>query len=93
MNPDCHPIEQQARQDALEAAYLTDGRDNPAHPHHSTYTALMTAEPEAPATPTLEDQLATWWRSSYPNATINNQTAAMMVAFGAWLLEQQEQSR
>ena len=87
---DCNPVEQQARQDALDAAYLTDGRDNPAHPLHSLYTGLMVTEP-TPAAPSLEDQLAAWWRSSYPNANLNNQTAAMMVAFGAWLLEQQGQ--
>lgn len=44
MNPDCNPIEQQARQDRLEAAYIADGRDNPDHPLHSTYTALLTDE-------------------------------------------------
>lgn len=44
MNPDCNPIEQQARQDLLEAAYLASGRaDLPqGHPLHSTYTGLLT---------------------------------------------------
>lgn len=41
MNPDCNPIEQQARQDRLEAAYTADGRHDPAHPAHSTYTGLF----------------------------------------------------
>ena len=40
MSDTCDPSEQQARQDRLEAAYLADGRDNPDHPHYSTYTAL-----------------------------------------------------
>lgn len=34
--------------------------------------------------PTLEDLLAEWWRDSYPHASaINNQTAALIVAFAA----------
>lgn len=40
MNPDCNPVEQQARQDELDARYLEDGRDNPAHPFHALYTGL-----------------------------------------------------
>ena len=40
MSSPCDPREQQARQDSLDAAYLADGRDNPEHPHYSTYTAL-----------------------------------------------------
>jgi hypothetical protein len=40
MSTTCDPSEQQARQDRLEAAFLADGRDNPDHPHFSTYTAL-----------------------------------------------------
>jgi hypothetical protein len=86
---DCHPIEQQARQDALDAAYAADGRHDPQHPCHSTYTALMSTEPEAPAAPSLEDQLAAWWRQSYPNATLNPQTGQMMVAWATWLLAEQ----
>jgi hypothetical protein len=36
---------------------------------------------------TLEDLLAEWWRDSYPHAQpINNQTAALIVAFAAWVL-------
>lgn len=44
MNPDCNPIEQQARQDRLEAAYQASGRaDLPAgHSLKSTYTGLLT---------------------------------------------------
>lgn len=40
--------------------------------------------------PHLEDLLAQWWRESYPNANLNSQTAAMMVAFARFVLEQQE---
>lgn len=44
MNPDCNPIEQQARQERLEAAYQASGRDQlpTGHPHKSTYTGLLT---------------------------------------------------
>ena len=44
MNPDCNPIEQQAVQDRLEAAYAASGRDQlPAgDPLKSTYTGLLT---------------------------------------------------
>ena len=44
MTPDCNPIEQQERQDRLEAAYQASGRaDLPAgHPLKSTYTGLLT---------------------------------------------------
>jgi hypothetical protein len=44
MNPDCNPIEQQARQDRLEAAYAASGRaDLPnCDPLKSTYTGLLT---------------------------------------------------
>ena len=44
MNPDCNPMEQQARQDRLEAAYQASGRaDLPnGHPLKSTYTGLLT---------------------------------------------------
>jgi hypothetical protein len=44
MNPDCNPIEQQARQDRLEAAYQASGRDQlpTGHKHKSTYTGLLT---------------------------------------------------
>lgn len=44
MNPDCNPIEQQARQDRLDAAYEASGRaDLPdGSPLKSTYTGLLT---------------------------------------------------
>jgi hypothetical protein len=44
MNTDCNPIEQQARQDRLEAAYQASGRDQlpDGSPLKSTYTGLLT---------------------------------------------------
>ena len=44
MNPDCNPIEQQERQDRLEAAYQGSGRDQlpDGNPLKSTYTSLLT---------------------------------------------------
>lgn len=36
-------IKQQARQDALDAAYEADGRNDPNHPMHALYTGLMVA--------------------------------------------------
>lgn len=36
----CDPIEQQARQDKLDERYAADGRHDPAHPRHATYTGL-----------------------------------------------------
>lgn len=84
MNPDCHPVDQQQRQDDLDTAYSADGRHDPSHPHHATYTALMAPNPE----PTLEDLLAQWWRDSFPNAPINSKTAELMVQFAAYALQQ-----
>lgn len=40
----CDPIKQQARQDLLEEAYALDGRDDPSHEHHLTYTGLAATE-------------------------------------------------
>lgn len=34
--------EQEGRQAALEALYEADGRHDPAHPHHSLFTGLVT---------------------------------------------------
>lgn len=90
LSNDCEPASQQTRQNALEAAYEANGRHDPAHPQHGLYTGLMVVEEPQP---TIEDQLAAWWRSSYPTATLNAQTGQMMAAFGAWLLEQQRQAQ
>ena len=35
-----NPIEEQLRQDRLEAWYKEDGRDDKAHPMHALYTGL-----------------------------------------------------
>lgn len=40
----CDPVEQQARQDQLDALYQADGRHDPAHPAHATYTGLVAAQ-------------------------------------------------
>lgn len=37
---ECHPTEQQKRQDALDALYKQAGRDRKSHPHYSMYTGL-----------------------------------------------------
>lgn len=42
MNNDCNPIEQQARQDRLEAAYEASGRADATDPMHNLYTGLLT---------------------------------------------------
>lgn len=34
-------LAQDARQAELEARYEADGRHDPAHPHHATYTGLV----------------------------------------------------
>lgn len=36
----CDPLEQQARQDHIDALYLKDDRDNPENAHCWTYTGL-----------------------------------------------------
>jgi hypothetical protein len=41
VNPDCNPIEQQARQDELNRRYEEDGRHDPEHPMHALYTGLV----------------------------------------------------
>ena len=40
----CDPSEQQARQDLLDMAYALDGRDDPGHDFHLTYTGLTETE-------------------------------------------------
>lgn len=45
------------------------------------------SDPNQLMAPTLEDLLAQWWRESYPNANLNNQTGALMCAFTRWVLE------
>jgi|GEM_PF-4205000 len=40
MDSNCNPVEQQAIQDRLDAWYKEDGRHDPRHPAHATYTGL-----------------------------------------------------
>lgn len=83
MNPDCNPIDQQQRQDALEAAYIADGRDNPSHPQHCLYGGL-----NIKAEATVEDLLQQWWKDSFPNAPINSKTGELMVQFANYVLQE-----
>lgn len=60
MNLDCHPVEQQARQDQLDALYEANGRHDPAHPAHATYTGLMavaSAERDTTSSDEIEEAL------------------------------------
>ena len=41
MNLDCHPVEQQTRQELLEWLYELDGRHDPSHQSHALYTGLF----------------------------------------------------
>ena len=61
---DCNPIEQQARQDQLEALYEADGRDNPEHPLHCLYSGLVAGQIEQLAAPVLGDYREAWDMSS-----------------------------
>lgn len=49
---ECHPIEQQARQDLLDELYLRSGRDRKSHPLYATYTGLWQEWTQATPTPT-----------------------------------------
>jgi hypothetical protein len=48
--PGCNPLIQQARQDRLDALYEQDGRHDPAHPAHQTYTGLWIGYGNEPCT-------------------------------------------
>jgi hypothetical protein len=37
----CDPVEQQLRQEHLDALYEADGRHDPKHPKHALYTGLL----------------------------------------------------
>jgi hypothetical protein len=45
----CDPVEQQARQDELDRLYAEDGRHDPKHPDHGTYTNLVFGAKDAMA--------------------------------------------
>ena len=49
MNHDCNPIQQQARQDQLDALYEADGRHDLSHPAHATYTGLVAGQQQQEA--------------------------------------------
>ena len=55
-NP-CNPAEQQARQDELDRFYEADGRHDPAHPHHATYTGLVATPEPSPATEASDETI------------------------------------
>jgi hypothetical protein len=54
-NNTCSATEQQARQDRIDEAYAADGRHDPGHPRHGTYTALVVPGPEPTVTIALSD--------------------------------------
>ena len=59
--------EQEARQRELDRLYEADGRHNPHHPHHATYTGL--AEPaDGPAVPEGRGPAAVTSEASPPDA-------------------------
>lgn len=41
--PACEPVEQENRQMRIDGLYQADGRDDPSHPQHGTYTGLAAA--------------------------------------------------
>jgi hypothetical protein len=65
MNSDCNPIEQGARQDRLEELYSADGRHDPAHPRHGTYTGLAEAERQQQRDKLISAAFSAWWQDSY----------------------------
>lgn len=44
---DCDPVEQQARQDELDALYKANGRESKEHPLHALYTGLVNVRSES----------------------------------------------
>jgi hypothetical protein len=40
VNKDCHPVEQQTRQELLDWLYEQDGRLDKSHPMYGLYTGL-----------------------------------------------------
>ena len=86
MNPNCNPIEQAARQERLEDLYAADGRHDPAHPQHGTYTGLAEAEREQQRDELINAAFSAWWQDSYgrpPGA----HAAMTHVAFAKHVLE------
>jgi hypothetical protein len=65
MSHDCNPVEQTARQDRLEELYTADGRHDPAHPMHGTYTGLAEAERQQQRDELISAAFSAWWQDSY----------------------------
>lgn len=78
------PVEEQKRQDQLEAWYKQDGRDDKSHPMHALYTGL--AEKYMKKELDVEALFREYWEGSYPNAPANKQSAASHVAFAQFVL-------
>jgi hypothetical protein len=78
------PVEEQKRQDQLEAWYKEDGRDDESHPMHALYTGL--AEKYMKKELDVEALFREYWEGSYPNAPANKQSAASHVAFAQFVL-------
>lgn len=79
-----NPVEEQKRQDQLDAWYKEDGRDDESHPMHSLYTGL--ADKYMKKELDLEELFREYWEGSYPNAPANKQSAASHVAFAQFVL-------
>jgi len=60
MNPICNPFKQLARQRRLEKLYAADGRLDPAHPRHGTYTGLMVQERVSQREELIREVLTAW---------------------------------
>jgi hypothetical protein len=60
MNPDCNPFKQLARRRQLEELYAADGRLDPAHPRHGTYTGLMVQERVSQREELIREVLIAW---------------------------------
>lgn len=79
-----NPVEEQKRQDQLEAWYKQDGRESKDHPMHAVYTGL--ADKYMKKELNLEELFREYWEGSYPNAPANKQSAASHVAFAQFVL-------
>ena len=79
-----NPVEEQKRQDQLDAWYKEDGREDKDHPMHALYTGL--ADKYMKKELDLEALFREYWEGSYPNAPANEQSAASHVAFAQFVL-------
>jgi hypothetical protein len=60
MNLICNPFKQLARQRRLEELYAADGRLDPAHPRHGTYTGLIVQERVSQREELIREVLTAW---------------------------------